>query len=192
MKRVKVLLGQRRMLVLATMAVLLLAVGVIVASSASFTASSANAGNLFTAGNLAVSGPSGAILTASNMKPGGTASGSATISNTGNVSGKFYLTGVMNGSVTNYDSAFAHDLQLKVVEDGTTTIFNGPLDTAFTLPTVLTSNTAWAGGAAHTYAFTVTFPDNGVNGSGVGLDNAYMGKAAQIDLTWSAIADTTH
>ena len=54
MKRVKVLLGRRRMLVLATMAVLLLAVGVIVASSASFTATSANPGNVFTAGILSM------------------------------------------------------------------------------------------------------------------------------------------
>ena len=52
MKRFKVLFGQRRFQVLVTMAVLLLAVSVIVASGANFTAQTANAGNVFTAGAL--------------------------------------------------------------------------------------------------------------------------------------------
>ena len=48
MKRFKILFGQRRFQVLATMAVVLLAVSVVIASGANFTATSANPGNVFT------------------------------------------------------------------------------------------------------------------------------------------------
>ena len=50
MKRMKVLFGQRRIMVLATLAILVLTAAALVASSASFTATSANPGNVFTAG----------------------------------------------------------------------------------------------------------------------------------------------
>src|SRR5450756_1519584 len=52
MKRMKFLFGQRRMQVLLTLAVLLLAASVVIGSGANFTSTSANAGNVFTAGNL--------------------------------------------------------------------------------------------------------------------------------------------
>ncbi len=42
MKRMKVLIGNRRMMVLLTLAILVLAAAAIIASSASFTATSAN------------------------------------------------------------------------------------------------------------------------------------------------------
>ena len=59
MKRMKVLFGNRRMMVLLTLAILVLAATALVASSASFTATSANPGNMFTAGNLSLdNGPS--------------------------------------------------------------------------------------------------------------------------------------
>ena len=51
MKRMKVLFGNRRMMVLLTLAILVLAATALVASSASFTATSANPDNVFTAGN---------------------------------------------------------------------------------------------------------------------------------------------
>ena len=58
MKRMKVLFGNRRMMVLLTLAILVLAATALVASSASFTATSANPGNIFTAGTLhASTGP---------------------------------------------------------------------------------------------------------------------------------------
>ncbi|HTX68730.1 MAG TPA: hypothetical protein VMH50_06245, partial [Thermoleophilia bacterium] len=53
MKRMKVLIGKRRVMVIATLAILVLAAAALVASSASFTATpSANPGNVFTAGSL--------------------------------------------------------------------------------------------------------------------------------------------
>ena len=88
MKRIKVLLGQRRFQVLVTMALLLLAVSVVIGSGANFTATSANPGNVFTAGALSIgnfksdgSTPNGGSLienlTASNMKPTDSISGTA-------------------------------------------------------------------------------------------------------------------
>ena len=54
MKRMKVLFGQRRVMVLVTLAVLVLAAAALVASSASFTATSANPDNTFTAGVMSL------------------------------------------------------------------------------------------------------------------------------------------
>ena len=60
MKRMRVLFGQRRMQLLATAAVLLLAVGVVVGSGANFSTSAASAGNTFTAGYVGLS-PNGTL-----------------------------------------------------------------------------------------------------------------------------------
>jgi len=71
MSRRKALRANPRRL-LAALATILVAVGVTVASGATFTAQTANAGNTFTAGSLTMSNDKAgtAILTASGMKPG--------------------------------------------------------------------------------------------------------------------------
>ena len=71
MSRTKVLRANPRR-ALAALATVLVAVGVTVASGASFTAQTANPSNTFTAGTLTMtnSKAGAAILTASNMKPG--------------------------------------------------------------------------------------------------------------------------
>ena len=55
MKRMKVLIGKRRVMVIATLAILVLAAAALAASSASFTATSANPSNVFSAGHLTMS-----------------------------------------------------------------------------------------------------------------------------------------
>src|SRR3954453_3141738 len=80
---------------LATLATVLAAVGVTVASGADFTAASANPSNVFSTGTLSQfnSAANSAILTASNLRPGGTpATGTVDIANTGSLSGAFTLT----------------------------------------------------------------------------------------------------
>jgi hypothetical protein len=188
MKRMRVLLGQRRVMVLATLAILVLAAAALAASSASFTATSANPGNTFTAGNLQPSGPAGAILTAGPMAPGDITTGSATIGNTGNVSGVFYLSGVMDTRAATYSAGFAHDLHVSVTVDGAPVVAltDVALDTALTTPVALGT---WAGGQSRTVGFAVEFIDNGVNAAGVGNDNAFMNATATIDLTWTAISN---
>ncbi len=103
MKRMKVLFGNRRMMVLLTLAILVLAATALVASSASFTATSANPGNTFTAGTADdrqqpehrerhAKRPSSRCP--AYMKPGDSAvTGSVTITNAGDASaGTFTLT----------------------------------------------------------------------------------------------------
>ncbi len=191
MKRVKVLFGQRRFQVLLTLAVLVLVVGGVLASGANFTATSANPGNMFTAGSLTIGnyksdgttnneGQAIASLTAANMKPGDSTSGTAVIKNTGSIAGTFTLSGTMNASAGTYLAAFASDLQLTVVEDGATTLVNGvPLTSALTTPISLGS---WNSGVSHTFLFTVKFP-NGTSAN----DNPFMGKSATIDIAWNAV-----
>ena len=72
MSRFKVLRANPRR-TLAAMATLLIAVGVTAASGATFTAQSANPSNTFSSGTLTMTNTKNgaAILTASNMKPGG-------------------------------------------------------------------------------------------------------------------------
>src|ERR1700742_2752096 len=75
---------------LATLATVLAAVGVTVASGADFTASSANPANVFSTGTLSQfnSAANSAVLTASNMRPGGAATGGTVdIANTVSLSG---------------------------------------------------------------------------------------------------------
>ena len=93
MKRMKVLFGNRRMMVMLTLAILVLAAAALIASSASFTATSANPNNTFTAGSLYISnedtggnsrdGVQVLNLMASGMKPGDVVTGTAVIGNSG-------------------------------------------------------------------------------------------------------------
>jgi spore coat-associated protein N len=198
MKRMKVMIGKRRMMVLLTLTVLVLAAAALIASSASFTATSANPGNVFTAGSLSIgnfrsdgttdnTGQVVASLSMSGMKPGDSTTGTEVIKNTGTLPGAFTLSGVMDTSAANYLAAFAGYLTLTVTEDGVTLVNAQPLSsaltTAITLDTVAAGhNSVFAPAETHTYVFTVKFP----NGA-AGVENAYMGKSATINLTWSAV-----
>src|SRR4029450_6204730 len=74
---------------------LLIAALLVGVSFAVFSTSSANRGNMFTAGTLTSSNSkdNAAILTAQRMVPGDTTTGTVTISNTGDSKGQFTLTG---------------------------------------------------------------------------------------------------
>jgi hypothetical protein len=171
---------------LGALAMLLVAVGVAVGSGANFTASSANASNTFSAGSLSIgNSPSGAVLTASNLKPGDSNSGTADIQNTGTVSGDFSLS---ESTPTNSD--VAHPLSAKldlVVIDcgvvtgtppdcitGTTPVYSGKLG-------ALTSQSLgnYGTNVKHRFKFTVSFP-TGAD------DNDYQGDDTSVDFNWSA------
>src|ERR1700754_1810172 len=90
--RWKALMSNPRRLIVALVLVAV-AVAVAVFATATFTSSSANAGNVVATGDLKVgNSQSGAILTASGLVPGDSATGTVTISNTGSSSGNFSLT----------------------------------------------------------------------------------------------------
>ena len=123
MKRMQVMFGKRRAMVLVTLVVLVLAAAALIASSASFTATSANPNNVFTAGSLYISNEDTAgnsregvqvlNLTASAMKPGDVVTGTAVIGNSGTSSSAFHAS-----STTSGNAAFASYLDLVVTEDG--------------------------------------------------------------------------
>jgi spore coat-associated protein N len=191
MKRFKVLFGNRRMMVLLTLAILVLAATALVASSASFTASSANAGNIFTAGSLGISNvtgkaPSAVILSTGNMRPGDIVEGTVTLSNTGNVPGGFTLT----KSALTGNAALAAKLGLVIQEIDVATganigaaKYNNKLDGAISALSLGT----WAGGETHKYKFTVTWPNSPRDDAG---DTALMGASSSYDFTWMATADS--
>jgi spore coat-associated protein N len=193
MKRFKVLFGQPRMQVLLTLAVLLLAVSVVIGSGANFTSASANPSNVFTAGNLAHtnSKAGSAILTASLMKPGDTATGTVTITNSGNIAGQFSLaTSSLSDTPGANGGKLSDVLQLKIT-DGTNTIYSGPIKSVGTvqLPNTFSPSVySWPAAAAHTYNFTVTFPDAGTPGSANTGDNAYKGSSMTIQFDWTAVS----
>jgi hypothetical protein len=179
------ILRNSRILLLAL--VLLVIAGILVSVSfAAFTSSSANAGNMFTAGSLSqANSDNGAILTADGMVPGDVVEGSVTVENTGESDGAFALS-----SSNPTDTAGPNDgelstvLQLEIVE-GSDVIYSGDFD-AMT-PVDLGT---WDGGEAHTFDFTVTFPDGGEPESPTTGDNAYQGSSTSVTYTWDATSST--
>jgi len=183
MKRFKVLFGQRRFQVLATMAVLLLAASVVVASGASFTSQSANAANVFSSGTLAMTNtPTGFTATVSHMVPADSYTGTIVIQNTGTVQGNFYLQPV---TITGDTLGFADDLQL-VITDGGTQVYSGSLSGL-----AQEDLGTWAADESHTYTFKVTFPDQNAGSPitiGDGADNAFMGASTTADFNWTTVS----
>jgi len=184
MKRMKFLFGQRRMQVLLTLAVLLLAASVVIGSGANFTSQSANPSNVFTAGNLTMGNdvPGAIFVSTAKMRPGDVRSGTVTISNTGDVPGQFSLTKTASSDPDNLGARL--DLLIK---EGSTTIYTGKLsamgaqDLLIWQPTGATSS--------HTYTFTVTWPNNPLTSDAA--DTALMGKTCTYRFDWTAIANST-
>jgi hypothetical protein len=179
---------------LATLATVLVAVGVTVASGADFTAASANPANTFSAGTLSMydSAANSAILTASNLKPGGTpAVGTVDIANTGSLAGTFSLT---RGTPVDSDTTnpLSAKLNVTVTDCGAyagataptcgdgddTPVYTGTLAQMGTTGHAIASLGSFAGGAKHRYQF------------GVGLDstadNNYQGDSSTVTFTWNA------
>jgi hypothetical protein len=188
MSRTQVLLKHPKR-TLAVLAAVLAAVGVAIGSGANFTASAANPSNVFTAGTLSISNtPSGAIVTASNMKPGDVATGTVDIENTGSLTGTFTL---RRSALTDSDSGNPMSAKLDVlVEDcgdfsaGTpscdaadTDVYSGTLE-AMTGTYSLGSFPGNGTTGKHRYKFTVTFNSS--------AGNQYQGDSSTAEFTWDA------
>jgi hypothetical protein len=187
MSRIAILL-ERPKLTLAALATSLAAVGLAVGSGADFTSASANPSNTFSAGTLSESNSkdNAAILTASGLKPGGTATGSVTIANTGSIPGTFSLSksNLTNPVLGTGGEKLSDQLDL-LVKDGSVTVYSGKLGAMGTLS--LDGDTVAAGTqqfgtsgatATHTYAFTVTLP--------AATGNAYQGTSTSVQFDWSS------
>jgi spore coat-associated protein N len=126
---------------LGALALGLCAIGVAVGSGADFHAETANPSNTFSAGALSMdnSRNGAAILTATDMKPGGpTQTGLVDIKNTGSVDGNFRLS---RDQLTSSDttpanpSPFANKVDIWVVDCGAFSTVNGPYGAVDTTPT---------------------------------------------------------
>jgi hypothetical protein len=170
---------------LAALASLSLAAVVAIGSGASFTSASANPSNTFSAGNLAqTNSKAGAILTATKMVPGGSANGTVTITNSGDVAGTFTLSKSSLSDTPGPNGGTMSTMLDLTVEDVT-----GPPVTVWTgkvgaMPSQ--SLGSFAVGEARTYKFTVSFPDGGTPPSDTTGDNAYKGSSMSVQYDWTA------
>ena len=190
MSRIKALWTASPRKVMAGFVGVLAATGIAVGSGANFNSASANPSNVFSAGTISQSNSKAglAVLTASGLKPGGTASGYVDIKNTGSVAGAFTLS---QANLTNTPPSPALSSKLTVVitdkHDPTcvsscpadTTVYSGPLGGMST-----TSLGTFAAGETHRFNFVVTFPDGGTNGA----DNSYQGAQTSVDYSFTATA----
>ena len=167
---------------LGALAVVLAAIGITVGSGASFTASAANPGNVFTTGTLTIGNtPGTALLTAGSLKPGDSTTGTVDITNTGSLAGDFVL---KTANPTGY-TALLSQLQVTVLDCGAWTItapdcVSGTTSKYSGTVSGLTNATLgnYAGGIKHRYKITATLPPS--------TDDTYQGRTAGIDFAWSA------
>jgi hypothetical protein len=153
-----------------------------------FDASTTNPSNSFTAGTLQMTNSKSgvAIVTGTNMRPGDVKPGSVTITNSGSLSATMTLSEstIVPGAGT---PAFAHDLQLVVVDTsitGTPTVYSGAFDSMGTITlNPLTGTGQWPASEAHTFSFTVTFP----NQTAV-IDNQYQSASASAAFDWHGVS----
>src|SRR4051794_8580943 len=180
--RASVLLKNPRRLIVASV-LLLVAIGVAVFTTATFTSSSASAGNMVAAGSVEIdnSHDGTAIFTASGLVPGDSTNGTVTISNTGSSSGNFSMTSqhILDTPAT---PAFSAKLDL-LVQDVTNAsspqqLYSGKLNAMGTLQLG-----EWSAGTKHSYKFTTTFP-NGTPEE----DNPYKNASTSVDFVWNVVS----
>lgn len=181
-------LARRPRRTLGALAAVLAAVGLAVGSGASFTATSANPSNTFTAGTLSMGNSSAsAILTAGNMRPGDPAtSGTVDIQNTGSLSGAFSLS---RGTPSNSDTAnpMSDKLNVTVTDCGAWSGSTAPTcdssDPAKYTGTLSNMSSAvalgtFAANEKHRYEFKVAFDSSATD--------AYQGDSSTAEFTWNA------
>lgn len=182
MKRMSVLLRQRRLQLLAVAALLLLAASVVLGSGAAFTATTTNLAS-FTAGNMRHTnaanggvavpsdGAAGAVFTATLMKPGDSRTGDVVIANTGDIAGNFALT---VGGLTAGSPDITSQMTIVITETAPVAkaIYTGAISSmpSQTLDPI-------AVGASATYHFVATFA--------AAAGNAYKGGSMTATYTWT-------
>jgi predicted ribosomally synthesized peptide with SipW-like signal peptide len=171
---------------LAALAALAVAGAVAVGSSASFTASSANPNNTFAAGTLSIlnSKEGLAVLTASDMKPGDSASGTVDVENSGSLSGAFTLS---RSNIVDSDGSNPLSAKLNLVvkdcgdfSSGTPTCDAGdPQRYSGTIAAMgSVALGTFAASEKHRYEFAVTFDAS--------AGNAYQGDSSSVQFDWNA------
>lgn len=189
-------LKQRPRRTLGVLTAVLVALGVVVASGADFSATTANPGNSFAAGTLSMTNSAGdgtAFLTLTNLRPGGpTQDGTIDIKNTGSLAGDFTVKAT---NITNSDSDHPLAPKLNIVirdcgvftgTDGTTApdcgdggdVIKSPADTQLSDLTTAVNLGNYPAGTKHRYRFETTLDTS--------ADNDYQGDNATARLQWDA------
>ena len=165
---------------------LLLAAMMAVGSGANFNSTSANPGNVVTAGNLMhVNHKDGsAVLTVDKIKPGESRTGTVDIENTGDIDGVFSIARTITQDTTGAltpSNPFAAHLNLRVenITTGAPALYDGLLSAMNST----VGNDVITPGDTNTYRFTVTFVDGGPNGA----DNAFKSAQVEADFDWEAV-----
>jgi spore coat-associated protein N len=193
MSRLRFLAANPR-LALGALLTLLLAAAAVVGSGADFTASSANPANTFAAGTLSIlnSKEGTAVLSASNLRPGNSQSGTVDIKNTGGLSGAFTLsrTAPVDSDGANLLSS---KLNLTIVDCGTfvgatpPTCGDGDDVSKYSAGTIAQMGTTghlvtalgtYAANEQHRYQFTVQLDSS--------AGNAYQGDTSSVEFDWNA------
>jgi predicted ribosomally synthesized peptide with SipW-like signal peptide len=180
---------------LALSAALIAAAGTLlgVGSFASWTATTSNPGNSFATGSLHMSNSAGnctdvsgtctAILTATNMKPGGPATtGTVTITNTGSLAGLYSLSSTDAASPAG-NTVCTH-IDLTITDDATpipNTIYSGIEDAlvASGAHTLTADNPFAAITGAHTFHFSASLD--------AASPNSEQGATCTAAFTWTAV-----
>ena len=126
-----------------------------------------------------------ALLDASNLAPGDAVRGTAKIANSGDASGRFWLsTASLSDSPGAGGGALSRRLELKVKDvtrpASTVTLYRGSVGS---MPTL--SLGQLSPGASRTYRLTVRFRDGGTPASATSDDNAYQGSSLEVAYVWN-------
>jgi hypothetical protein len=151
MDRVRLITGSHRWLLLATLALLALALGSAMFSGAGFSSKSANKASL-AAGSVGLSSskPNQAIVSATGMEPGVSREGTIVIGNEGDVAGTVTLKA---SGLTGTALAAVIDLKVDDITSGTTQKWSGKLG-SFTSVAL----GSFAASASRSYRFTLSWP----------------------------------
>lgn len=193
MQRIAALWHDSPLKLVSALLVLSLAAMMAVASGASFTSTSANAGNVVTAGNLTHSNSKapGAILNVAGLMPGHSDNGTVDLTNTGDGAGVFTLSrsAVVNSDTSNPLGAKV-DLVIEDLGDPAAAVPPAPVVkyTGKLGPMGAVSLGTWAPGETHRYKFTVTFPDGGTPSGPTTGDNAYKGDSVSVTYNWESVS----
>jgi spore coat-associated protein N len=192
MSRLRVVAANPR-LALGALLTLLLAAGAVVGSGADFTASSANPANTFASGTLSVvnSKEGTAVLSATGLRPTGSAVGTVDIQNSGSLGGAFTLsrTAPVDSDTSNPMSA---KLNVTVVDCGTWTATpptcgdgddvvkygSGTLAQMGTAGHAISALGTYAADEKHRYQFTVQLDAS--------AGNAYQGDSSSVEFDFNA------
>ncbi len=171
MDRIRLIVGSRRWLFLAALALLALALSTAMFSGAGFNSKSANSASL-AAGSIKLSSskPGQAIVSAAEMEPGDSREGTIKIGNEGDVPGNFTLTA---SGLTETGLVAVLNLKVEDITSGTTQKYSGKLSSFSNL-----SLGSFAAAATRTYRITLSWPSTSNSAS-------LQGASASFTFQWS-------